>query len=96
MSKTPGSFVQKLAFIGNIVFLACLIMQTMQTTSDQLIIAPMAIIGILMSPFLNISALIIFLFYKIRKESGVIVKADWIVILNILFLIFQIFHYLIL
>jgi hypothetical protein len=85
-------FISRLAFICNILFVVSLIAQRVEhvfTNAD--VNNYIIILGWIVSPFLNLSAAIIFSISFIQKKQNKVSR--WLLVTNNLFLIFQIFYH---
>ncbi|MBY0479736.1 MAG: hypothetical protein K2Q21_00165 [Chitinophagaceae bacterium] len=88
-------FLNRLAFICNLLFLVCLVFQrTQDTIASQDLKGLIIILGWFVSPILNLAANIWYLILLVNKRT--IQIAGWLVVTNLIFLLFQIFYHFIL
>lgn len=88
-------FLYRLALICNILFIVCLVFQrTRDIISSQDLKGLIIILGWLVSPYLNLAVNIWSGILLMKKQpQGV---AQWLLVTNLLFLLFQFFYHFIL
>ena len=87
-------FLSRLAFVCNCFFLLALSLQFGRWFQNQDAEATVIIIGYFMSALLNPAALFCYLLLFFLKRTGLSPVPKWLMIANLLFLIFQVFYIL--
>lgn len=88
-------FLHRLALICNLFFIVCLVLQrTHDIIPNQDIKGLIILLGWLLSPFLNLAANIWYLVLLLKKQMTTV--PVWLVVTNLLFLLFQFFYHFIL
>ncbi|MEO8173715.1 MAG: hypothetical protein ABI581_11550 [Sediminibacterium sp.] len=83
-------FLARVALICNVLFLACVIMRYLPNVIEsQVVIGTMVVLGLLLAPFVNLAANIAYLVVRMRKRPHIL--PVWLVIANLLFLLFEFF-----
>lgn len=87
-------FLQRLAFILNILFIVCLVLRYTEVSIPELVQSITIIPGWIISPFLNFIILFIIAMLKI-KENRIIVINKWATACSVFIFVFQIFYFII-
>lgn len=87
--KNIVSFLHKATFVANLFFILCLIIRVTDYKPIQSLMGTTIILGWLMPPFLYIVSMFLFIITPNKKNIPV-----WLLLVNSLFFIFQIFFFL--
>ncbi len=91
MNPKLFAFVQRVAFFCNIFFIGCLLMQYIEYALPQVVVSIMLMLGWVLSPVMNVIAFVLFMFFIVRGDRGDF--PVWILLVNVVLLFFQIFHF---
>lgn len=86
--RGAAAFLQRVTFIANIFFAACLVIRYTESALTQSLTGIIIILGWLMPPFLYIIAIIATFTSRNNKPPV------WLIVVNTLFFIFQILYFL--
>ncbi len=88
-------FLSRLAFICNILFGVCVLIQRVPNfINNASIVSTIGVLGWFLAPFLNLAVNIVYVFLLISKKQGLL--PGWLMLTNLLFLLAQIFVHFIL
>lgn len=93
MGPKSFAFIHRVAFICNIFFLGCLLMGYMHFALPQALVSVMLTLGWILSPIMNVIAFFFFMFTMLRSERSDF--PGWIILVNVVMLFYQIFHFFI-
>jgi hypothetical protein len=88
-------FLSRLAFICNVLFGVCVLIQRVPNfIINTAIVSTIGVLGWFLAPFLNLAVNIVYVFLFIRKKQDLL--PGWLMLTNLLFLLAQIFVHFIL
>ncbi|MEO7210675.1 MAG: hypothetical protein ABIY35_07010 [Chitinophagaceae bacterium] len=91
MNQKLFAFTQRVAFICNIFFIGCLIMQYITLALPQFVVSVMLMLGWVLSPIMNVIAFVFFMFSILKGDRSTF--PGFLIIINTFALFYQIFHF---